>query len=176
VGINADGGEVEEIGKGQRGPKPGSAMPRKKTVVSAHGDEHIKEHIKGYAKEKERFLFVLNTDGSIRDFRLEEPLLHPIYELMKKERGYGGDFPQFMADAVETLFASAGYELTLAPKSQSAIYQEVVRLIKEGQLELVDREGQIVLGVKNGHKVDGAKGRDSLGSEEAGGEFSRKEG
>ena len=98
VGIDVETGEIiEEVGKGRPGPKP-IATPLSKKPLSATGDEHIKEHYKGYSKDGERYLFVMNPDGTVRDFRLEHPLVYPVYELMKKERNYGGDFPQFMAD------------------------------------------------------------------------------
>jgi len=104
--------------------------------IGAEGNEHILEHYKGYAKDKERIVFILDENGKITDLRMEEPLLYPIFQLMRKERGYKGDFPQFLADAVETLFANAGYELALVPKSQSIIYNEVMRLLNEGKLML----------------------------------------
>lgn len=122
-------------------------------LMGAKGDEHIKEHYQGYSKDNESFLFVLHPDGRIRDLRLEHPLLYPIFQLMRDQRGYGGDFVQFMADAVETLFANAGYELALVPKSQGIIYQEVVKLLEEGKLELVTNEDTVTLEVKKGEEA-----------------------
>ena len=160
VGIDAKTGEiVDEIGKGRPGPKAPLTLAAKKPAISAKGDEHIKEQFKGYSKEGERYLFIMNPDGTIRDFRLEQPLLWPIYELMRRERGYQGDFPQFMADGLETLFANAGYELTLAPKSQRVIFDEVTKLLKEGKLELVHEGEQVTLGVKHGGKAQRTEGR-----------------
>jgi hypothetical protein len=178
VGIDAETGEVvEEVGKGQPGPKPIAAPPPKKPLISAKGDEHIKEQFKGYSKDGERYLFVMNPDGTIRDFRLEHPLVYPVYELMKKERNYGGDFPQFMADAVETLFANAGFELALRPKSETLIYQQVVRLLEEGKLELVYEGSQLRLGVKDGDKNGCTEGSVPLGGETDGGvELSQQRG
>lgn len=161
AGIDVNTGEIlDEIGKG-RGPAKVVSPPPRRPVISAEGDEHIKEHAKGYSKDGESILFVLYPNGTIRDLRFEQPLLYPIFQLMKKEREYKGDFPQFIADAVETLFANAGYELTLAPKSQSMIYQEVMRLLDQGQLELVCQEDQVTLGVKDGYKDERAQGPDS---------------
>lgn len=166
VGIDANTGEIiEEIGKGRPGPKSPLTLAAKKPAISAKGDEHIKEHYKGYSKDGERYLFIMSPDGTIRDFRLEQPLMWPIYELMRKG-DYKGDFPQFIADAVETLFANAGYELTLTPKSQSAMYDEVIRLLKEGKLELAYEGQEMRLGVKeDGNKAQRAEGPTSPGGE-----------
>lgn len=168
AGVDVNTGEIlDEIGKGRGGAKV-ITLPVKKAPIGATGDQHIEEHYKGYSKDKESYLFVMNPDGTIRDLRLAQPLLYPIYELMKKERGYLGDFPQFIADAVETLFANAGYELALAPKSHGLVYEEVTRLLQEGKLELVHEEGQVRLGVKNGYKNERAERRDSSGGKESG--------
>jgi len=167
-GIDANTGELlDEIGKA-RAPAKVIAPPLRRPVISAEGDEHIKEHVKGYSKDGENYLFVLHPDGTVRDFRLEQPLLYPIFELMKSERSYKGDFPEFIADAVETLFANAGYELTLAPKSQGMIYQEVMKLIEKGDLELVHEGDAVRLGVKDGYKDERAQGRDVSPGEEPG--------
>lgn len=166
VGIDAKTGEVvEEVGKGRPGPKPIATALPKKPQISGEGSEHIKEHYQGYSEDKESLLFVMFPGGRIRDFRLEHPLIYPIYQLMKKERNYGGDFPQFMADAVETLFANAGYELALAPKSQSAMYQEVIRLLAAGKLELEYEGDKVRLGVKDGDKNGRTEGSASLRGE-----------
>lgn len=168
AGVDVNTGEiVDEIGKRRGGAKVVTLAPRK-PPISPTGDQHIEEHYKGYSKDRERYLFIMNPDGGIRDFRLAQPLLYPIYELMKKERDYKGDFPQFIADAVETLFANAGYELALAPKSHGLVYQEVTRLLQEGKLEFVHEEGQVILGVKNGNQDERAEGRDSSRGEESG--------
>lgn len=168
AGIDANTGEpVDEIGKA-RGMAKVVTPPPRRPIISAEGDEHIKEHVKGYSKDGENYLFVLHPDGTVRDFRLEQPLLYPIFELMKKERSYKGDFPEFIADAVETLFANAGYELTLAPKSQSLIYQEVLKLIHQGELELVHEGDEVRLGVKDGYKDERPGGRASSPGEEPG--------
>lgn len=176
-GIDANTGElVDEIGKG-RGPAKVVAPPPRRPVISAEGDEHIKEHVKGYSKDGENYLFVLHPDGTVRDFRLEQPLLYPIYELMKRQRSYKGDFPEFMADAVETLFANAGYELALRPKSETLIYQEVLKLIEKGDLELVYEGDEVRLGVKNernGDKDGRAQGPVSSPGEEPGVELSQQ--
>lgn len=145
-------------------------------LMGAKGDEHIKEHYQGYSKDNESFLFVIHPDGRIRDLRLEHPLLYPIFQLMQKERGYGGDFPQFIADAVETLFANAGYELALVPKSQSYVYGEMMRLLKEGKLELVNEEDKVTLEVRNGNKDGRAAGQDLPECEESIGSESTKQG
>lgn len=166
VGLDNGGNIVEEIGKGRPGPKAIAALAAKKPAISGTGDEHVKEHFQGYSKDGESFLFVMHPDGRIRDLRLEQPLLYPIYELMRKERDYKGDFPQFIADAVETLFAGAGYELTLAPKTQGAMYDEVIRLLGEGKLELAYEGEEMRLGVKeDGNKAQRTEGSTSPGSE-----------
>ncbi len=140
-------------------------------LMGVKGDEHIKEHYQGYSKDSESFLFVMHPDGKIRDFRLEQPLLYPIFQLMRDQRGYKGDFPQFMADAVETLFANAGYELALTPKMQGLVYQEVIRLLNEGKLELVTNEDEVTLEVNNRYQDKVALGQDLLKPEQpAGGE------
>lgn len=108
------------------------------------GKEAILDGYKGYEQDKEAYLFIRFPNGRIRDFRLEEPLLYPIFQLMRNERGYKGNFPQFMADAVETLFANAGYELALVPKSQGVIYREVTKLVREGKLRLeYNKDGEV---------------------------------
>lgn len=171
--VDKDTGELlanntkQAIAKGLLAKKaPKTEVTEKKPAISADGDEHIKEHYQGYSKDKERYLFIMYPDGRIRDFRLEHPLIPSIHEVMKKEIDYKGDFPQFIADAVETLFANAGYELTLAPKSQSAMYDEVIRLLKEGKLELAYEGQEMRLGVKeDGNKAQRAEGPTSPGGE-----------
>ena len=155
--------------KGLIAKKPSKAeVPEGKPSIGVSGDEHIKEHYQGYSKDGESFLFVMHPDGRVRDLRLEHPLLYPIFQLMQNERGYKGDFPQFMSDAVETLFANAGYELALVPKSQSYVYGEVTRLLKEGKLELVNNEeDKVTLEVKNGNKDGRAAGQDLPECEES---------
>lgn len=165
-------GLIPKKPKKKKGKRDSTAeVLEKKPQIGTKGDEHIKQHYTGYSKDGESFLFVIHPDGGIRDLRLEYPLLYPIFELMQKERGYGGDFPQFMADAVETLFANAGYELALVPKTQGVIYQEVVRLLGEGKLELVTEENKLTLEVRNGDQAERAREQALLEAEQqAGGE------
>lgn len=172
--MDPESGELTRRYGEKQGSKVVSPPPRR-PIISAEGDEHIKEHVKGYSKDGENYLFVLHPDGTVRDFRLEQPLLYPIFELMKRERSYKGDFPEFIADAVETLFANAGYELTLAPKSHNMIYQEVLKLIEKGDLELVHEGDAVRLGVKDGYKDERAQGRDSSPGEEPGVELPQQE-
>jgi len=154
---------------------PGEMKPGT-SPIGVSGDEHIKEHYQGYSKDGESFLFVMHPDGRVRDLRLEYPLLYPIFQLMQNERGYKGDFPQFISDAVETLFANAGYELALVPKTQGIIYQQVVELLREGKLELVNQEDKVTLEVKNGHQAEHARGQDFLETEQQPGGESTKPG
>lgn len=146
-----------------------------KPSLGSKGDEHIKEHFHGYSKDDESFLFVMHPDGRVQDLRLEYPLLYPIFQMMQTKRGYGGDFPQFISDAVETLFANAGYELALVPKTQSMIYQQVVELLKEGKLELVYEGDKVSLEVTSGNK-DGRGTSPNLpeGERPAGGESTQE--
>lgn len=165
------------IPRKDKGKKPSKAETSgKKPSIGVNGDEHIKEHYQGYSKDGESFLFVMHPDGRVRDLRLEHPLLYPIFQLMRDQRGYGGDFVQFIADAVETLFANAGYELALVPKSQSVIYQEVVKLLEQGKLELVTNEDTVTLEVKNGNKDGRAAEQDLLECEESPGSESTQQG
>ncbi|MBA7660535.1 hypothetical protein ES703_68537 [subsurface metagenome] len=138
-------------------PKTG---PEKKTLkITAEGDEHIREHAKGYEKDQSDVLFILHPEtGQIKDIRHEFPLLYPIYELAKRDLEYGGTFPQFLADTVETLFASSGYELALAPKQEREVYEQVVRLKEEGKLRVsYDETGLIRLEVSDGDKIQGSE-------------------
>lgn len=163
--------------KGLIAKKPAKAeVSEGKPAIGVTGDEHIKEHYQGYSQDGESFLFVMHPDGRVRDLRLEHPLLYPIFQLMQKERGYKGDFPQFIADAVETLFANAGYELALVPKSQSYVYGEVTRLLNEGKLELITEEDKVTLEVRNGNKDGRAEGQDLLACEGSNGGKSTKQG
>lgn len=146
--------------KGLIAKKPPKAqIQERKPSIGVNGDEHIKEHYQGYSKDGESFLFVMHPDGRVRDLRLEYPLLYPIFQLMRDKQGYKGDFPQFVSDAVETLFANAGFELALVPKSQSIIYEQAIKLLNEGKLELVNQEDTVALEVKNGHQDESARGQ-----------------
>lgn len=168
----------QAIAKGLVAGKGGAKKPQgpltggRLLSEGVEGDEHIKEQFQGYSKDTESYVFVMHADGRIRDLRLEQPLLYPVYDMMKRTQGYRGDFPQFLADAVETLFANAGYELTLAPKTQSVIYDEVVKLLQEGKLQLEYEGEELRLEVNNGHQDERSEGQPSS-EVEPGGEVAR---
>lgn len=127
--LNRETGELSHR-YGERPPGQLTPVP----AISGQGDRHIKEQYKGYREDGADYVFIIFSDGKIRDMRLEYPLLFPIYELARKDLNYKGTFPQFLADSVETLFAAAGYELVLAPKRQMEVYDEVARLKREEKL------------------------------------------
>jgi hypothetical protein len=114
--------------------------------ISPKGDASVLDGYKGYEQDKEAYLFIRLPDGKIRDFRLEFPEVLSLYNLCKKEDkiGYKGDFPHFMVDCVETMFALAGYDLLLAPRSLQIVYDEAARLVGENKLiRIFDASGQI---------------------------------
>jgi len=141
---------------GERAPH---AFRRRTLPITGEGDEHIREHFKGYQKDEEDIVFILSKDGRIRDMRLEEPLLYPIYTMSRKYLNYKGTFPQFLIDCVETLFATAGYELAMSPKSQRLVYEEVARLKEEGKVVVrYDEEGKLKLEVVQGGQAQLTEG------------------
>lgn len=139
-------------------PTPTSQKPK----ITGEGDEQIKEHWKGYEKDGDNIVFILNSGtGRIIDFRLKYPLVFPMYELCQDEPiSYGGSFDQFLADMIESMFAALGWELSLAPKSQKTVYEEVVRLQREGAINVIyDDDGKIKLEVANADKGEHTKSR-----------------
>lgn len=141
-------------------------------IAALTGDKHIKDSIKGFQEDEDDMVFILFRGGKVKDMRLKYPLLFPLFELAKKDLQYGGSFHQFLADSVETMFAAAGYELALAPKSQKEIYDEVARLKEEGQLSLIFGEEGLRLEVNHGDKAERAEVRIGAGGDngEASGE------
>ena len=154
VKVAMDAGETPP----ERKPPP----PPKKPEITAVGDEQIREQWKGYEPDGNNIVFILNSDtGKIIDFRLKYPLVFPMYELCLKEPiSYGGSFDQFLADMIESMFAACGWELALAPKSQAKVYDEVLRLREEGEINVsYDEEGKIKLEVASGDKGKHTKRR-----------------
>jgi len=80
--------------------------------------------------------------------------------IKEEEIGYKGDFAQFMADCVETMFALAGYDLLLTPRSMKTVYDEAARLVRKNKLiPIFDENGRLSkLEVNNGDKDTGSKG------------------
>jgi len=136
--------------------------------ISPEGDASVLDGYKGYEQDKEAYLFIRLPNGKIRDFRLEFPEVLSLYKMCKNEDkiGYKGDFPHFMADCAQTMFALAGYDLLLAPRSLQIIYDEAARLVRESKLlPIFDENGRITkLEVNN----DGAKDTDSKGGVQQG--------
>jgi len=137
-------------------------------VISPEGDASVMDGYKGYEQDKEAYLFIRLPNGKIRDFRLEFPEVLSLYKMCKNEDkiGYQGDFPHFMADCAQTMFALAGYDLLLAPRSLQIVYDETARLVRENKLLAVfDGDGRISKLEVNG---DGAKDTDSKGGVHSG--------
>jgi len=63
-------------------PSVAPAKPKASFDISADDSKRIKQQAKSYRKDGFDTVFILFTDGSIRDMRLEYPLLIPIYELL----------------------------------------------------------------------------------------------
>jgi len=136
--------------------------------ISPRGDVSVMDGYKGYEEDKEAYLFIRLPNGKIRDFRLEFPEVLSLYKMCKDEEkiGYQGDFPHFMADCAQTMFALAGYDLLLAPRSLQIIYDEAARLVRENKLlAIFDGNGRITKLEVNG---DGAKDTDSKGGVQSG--------
>lgn len=154
--VNPQTGELDYLyGQGMTRQKPAPS-------ITGKGDEHIYGQFKGYETDDNNIVFILNVEtGKIMDFRYKYPLVFPIYELCQKEPiNYGGHFDQFLADMIESMFAFAGWELALAPKSQAVVYDEVVRLKEEGAINVsFDDQGKIKLEVASGNKGKHPKSR-----------------
>lgn len=136
-------------------------------LISPKGDASVMDGYKGYEQDKEAYLFIRLPNGRIRDFRLEFPEVLSLYKMCKNEDkiGYQGDFPHFMADCAQTMFALAGYDLLLAPRSLQIVYDETARLVRENKLLTVfDENGRISKLEVN----DGAKDTDSKGGVQPG--------
>lgn len=138
-------------------PTPASQKPK----ITAEEGEHIRSRFKAYEKEEEAIIFIMDPNTSnIIDLRHKHPLIFPMYQMSQKEFGYGGSFDQFLVDGVESFFASQDLELSLAPKKQTRIYDEVLRLKEEGLIEVTyDDEGSLKLEVPNGDKGKRTKAR-----------------
>lgn len=135
--------------------------------ISPKGDASVLDGYKGYEQDKEAYLFIRLPDGRIRDFRLEFPEVLSLYKMCKNEDkiGYKGDFPHFMADCAQTMFALAGYDLLLAPRSLQVVYDEAARLVGENKLiTIFDENGRISKLEVN----DGSKDTDSTGGVQPG--------
>ena len=136
--------------------------------ISPKGDASVMDGYKGYEQDKEAYLFIRLPNGKIRDFRLEFPEVLSLYKMCKNEEniGYQGDFPHFMADCAQTMFALAGYDLLLAPRSLQIIYDEAARLVKENKLlAIFDGNGRVS---KLEVNDNGAKDKDSKGGVQSG--------
>lgn len=147
--------------------KPLIKAAGKAPPISPEGDASVMDGYTGYEKDKEAYLFIRRPDGKIRDFRIEYPEVLSLYKLCRNDDkiGYKGDFPQFMADCVETMFALAGYDLLLTPRSMQIIYDVTARLVKENKLiPIFDENGRISnLEVNYGAKDTDSKGEFNKG-------------
>ncbi len=135
--------------------------------ISPKGDASVMDGYKGYEQDKEAYLFIRLSNGKIRDFRLEFPEVLSLYKMCKNEGniGYQGDFPHFMADCAQTMFALAGYDLLLAPRSLQIVYDEAARLVRENKLHpTFGEDGRIIKLEVN----DEAKDTDSKGAVQPG--------
>jgi len=115
--------------------------------ISPDGDASVLDGYRGYEPDKEAYLFIRLPNGKIRDFRLEFPEVYSLYKMCKKQKDirYNGDFVHFMADCAQTMFAIAGYDLLITPKSVITVYDEAARLVKENKLiPIFSPEGQLI--------------------------------
>lgn len=155
------------IAKKDKDKRPPVNPEGKTPPISQKGDASVLDGYKGYEQDKEAYLFIRLPDGKIRDFRLEFPEVLSLYKLCRNEDkiGYKGDFPHFMADCAQTMFALAGYDLLLAPRSLQIIYDETARLVRENKLiPIFDENGRI----SNLEVNDGSKDTDSKGGVQPG--------
>jgi len=135
----------------------------KALALDSEGGGYLLQHYSGFKREEEEQVFVIFSNGRVRDFRLQFSDAFPYYQLFKNKLGYGGTFPEFLYDAVESLVKLSGFELALVPRAQNDVYNEVGRLLSEGQLAVSWDSGELKLEVINARvarRADGGDGGD----------------
>lgn len=147
--------------RGETPPERKPPQAPQKPKLSCGEGEHIITRFKSYEGEEEAIVFIMDpATSNIIDIRHKHPLIFPMFQMSQKEFGYQGSFDEFLVDGVESFFAAQGMELSLAPKSQTKVYNAVLRLVEEKLINITyDEKGNLTLEVPNGDKGKRAKAR-----------------
>jgi hypothetical protein len=111
----------------------------------------LEEHIKRFEEPSGEILFVYHKGGEVTRFWDMFPEHQSIYRALVIAKFFHGTPAEFVDASARFMLAAAGYEAIpcIIPVDMKPAYDETARLIKEGALVVVWKEGKMTLEVNH---------------------------